>query len=559
MDSCTDVSTAGTVFGIVSRFSLQILSRCSQCGAFVIPATDESALILTTATGTRACIAKLSDSNRPPLASELSLIQPLIANNSARLSVLDAEISAVKDRLRQLEAERAVLSRYHAQSISILSPMRRIPPEILGEIFSWTLPSAHEVLRAEKCPWVLTHVCSRWRAVALSIPSLWSLIVIDFSVKPQYSPEMISTQMKRAGSLKIHFYAYEDGDSRYQVALFQLLAEHCDRWEELNIQLSSHLVPYVTVHDHFPVLRRAMVEWDTAESQTPEFTSVDFFHRTTGLVDIGVYSAFRFLPTLLPALPHLTRYDFDAPWKVHNVLLKSLPNLQEVRILCDFDEPADWLEPVGDTIDLQRLQRLYVTHHTRLDFFRAPSLDRIAIELCMAENTEVCGSLERLITRSSCSPRSLCIQGALDVPSMAAFLQKYPSFTEFAVTDEDEEDKDIQREIVSAFLALFTISNSNPSGMLPHITKIGFASYNADATFIPPFLDMLDSRWKVGKCVLKAAELLFLDIKLGCIDPDPQSAARITTLRGDGLGIAWFSGHVANSRTDRWLFKPEWA
>ncbi|KAJ7483482.1 hypothetical protein FB451DRAFT_991164, partial [Mycena latifolia] len=65
-----------------------------------------------------------------------------------------------------------------------LSPLRRMPPELLGEIFSWTLPSVQEALGRRRfqdkhSPWVFTQVCHRWRAVALSTPSLWSQIVIN--------------------------------------------------------------------------------------------------------------------------------------------------------------------------------------------------------------------------------------------------------------------------------------------------------------------------------------------------------------------------------------------
>jgi hypothetical protein len=80
--------------------------------------------------------------------------------------------------------------------------------------------------------------------------------------------------------------------------------------------------------------------------------------RTT-LVDIGVFSNFRFVPTHLPVSDQLIRYDFDAPWEAHCELLKSLPNLQEAHILRIFDEDEDWPEP-REPIPLVHLRRLYV-------------------------------------------------------------------------------------------------------------------------------------------------------------------------------------------------------
>ncbi|KAJ7780064.1 hypothetical protein DFH07DRAFT_793604 [Mycena maculata] len=76
---------------------------------------------------------------RPPHDVDLLIIRSLISQTDTHLNFLDEEISRLRDRLEQLEEERVSLSRYHAQNKSILSPLRRIPPEVLAEILSWTL------------------------------------------------------------------------------------------------------------------------------------------------------------------------------------------------------------------------------------------------------------------------------------------------------------------------------------------------------------------------------------------------------------------------------------
>ncbi|KAJ7871016.1 hypothetical protein B0H13DRAFT_1458000, partial [Mycena leptocephala] len=62
----------------------------------------------------------------------------------------------------------------------ILSPLRRVPPEVLAEIFSWTVPAVTNTSNPDPGkvdvaagPWVLTYVSSLWRAVAVSNPLLW--------------------------------------------------------------------------------------------------------------------------------------------------------------------------------------------------------------------------------------------------------------------------------------------------------------------------------------------------------------------------------------------------
>jgi hypothetical protein len=108
---------------------------------------------------------------------------------------------------------------------------------VLGKIFSWTLPSIAEALNAGRIdmaqsPWLLTQTSGRWRAVSLSIRSLWSRVVIDYSEDiipglPIYcSSPLVEAQIQRAQKLKLHFYGSEQADSRPQIQMFQLLSRH---------------------------------------------------------------------------------------------------------------------------------------------------------------------------------------------------------------------------------------------------------------------------------------------------------------------------------------------
>ncbi|KAF7342616.1 F-box domain-containing protein [Mycena sanguinolenta] len=483
---------------------------CSACSAQIISTTDNFELSLApTDPQTLARFEQLSTTNEPPQASELAFIRPIIDKASARLASLDEEISRLQSRLQKLEDARAALSEYHAKTTVILSPMRRIPPEIIGEIFSCTLPTIRDALSVENCPWVLTHVCGGWRDVALSIPSLWSLIKIDFSLGQRYPPEMIRTQIQRAGSLKIHFFG-------------------------------------------------AWVQWGNAESQPPELEFIDFLQMADSLVDIGVSSIFRFIPTRLPASHQLIRYDFDAPWETHYELLKSLPNLQEVHLIrsFDFDGHETWPES-REPISLIHLRRLYVNELGCLDSIRAPILEGIAIAASNEIPAETRLCLERFLGRSGSSPRQLHIQGLLDAQTMAAILQKHPSFTEIAVTADTERDKPTERKILSEFLTLFTLSHSTPFAMtFPLITRISYACGYAESTLYPSFLDMLDSRRNLGHGSFNAAEIVFLN---SCPATDPQSMERIAMLRDDGFQFSLLAGYAARDRNDGWLFRTTWA
>ncbi|KAF8211010.1 hypothetical protein K438DRAFT_1534115, partial [Mycena galopus ATCC 62051] len=114
-------------------------------------------------------------------------IQSVVLEADARLASLDDEISKIRKKLKQLEDERASVFSSRTQSNTILSPLRRMPSELLGKIFLETLSSVtNDSLRGRRfdmarSPWQLTRVSSRWRAVSLSIPSLWSRIAISYN------------------------------------------------------------------------------------------------------------------------------------------------------------------------------------------------------------------------------------------------------------------------------------------------------------------------------------------------------------------------------------------
>ncbi|KAJ7607852.1 hypothetical protein FB45DRAFT_702388, partial [Roridomyces roridus] len=110
-----------------------------------------------------------------PQESETPLIHSFMAELDGRLASFDVEILRVREQLARLEDGRTVLLDLRRRTKPILSSIRRIPPEILAEIFKAAGTSRSRFILANTL-WVLTHVCSRWRAIATSTPSLWSSI-----------------------------------------------------------------------------------------------------------------------------------------------------------------------------------------------------------------------------------------------------------------------------------------------------------------------------------------------------------------------------------------------
>ncbi|KAJ7218751.1 hypothetical protein C8J57DRAFT_970395, partial [Mycena rebaudengoi] len=117
-------------------------------------------------------------SNNPPLDAEIPVIHGIIANEQSQLLDLDTQIAALQKILEPLVDERNATADRILRHQSVISVGRRVPPEILGEIFLFTLPSqegvvSHTTSCVDSSPWLVSRICSCWRKIALARPELW--------------------------------------------------------------------------------------------------------------------------------------------------------------------------------------------------------------------------------------------------------------------------------------------------------------------------------------------------------------------------------------------------
>lgn len=93
------------------------------------------------------------------------------------------------------------------------SPIHQLPPEILGEIFSFASGVYDTFAERQKTqnrptptPVVLCHVCHSWRALVLHSPWLWSNVFFDSTT----NEGMIDFVSKNAGSALLHVQCDRD-------------------------------------------------------------------------------------------------------------------------------------------------------------------------------------------------------------------------------------------------------------------------------------------------------------------------------------------------------------
>ncbi|KAJ7112137.1 hypothetical protein C8R44DRAFT_741851 [Mycena epipterygia] len=101
--------------------------------------------------------------------------------------------------LRERDKALEVVSQYSG----VLSPIRRVPPELISEVFSWTSPHTRKIGKntVVQPPWHLGHIYGSWRDTAIAYPLLWNSFNILHS--PEHPHEntfplsMIETQLLR--------------------------------------------------------------------------------------------------------------------------------------------------------------------------------------------------------------------------------------------------------------------------------------------------------------------------------------------------------------------------
>lgn len=153
----------------------------------------------------RSSLQHLLNSNEPPLESEAVILRnAVIPDAEKRALELDAKLSRISNTWKEVAEERMEVQKRIDANRAILSPVRALPNDIIFEIFTnvaW-YPN-YDPLDLSETPWILTRICSRWRCIALSMPSLWSsLTVIHYEGKtlPKNPSSILQTALARSGN-----------------------------------------------------------------------------------------------------------------------------------------------------------------------------------------------------------------------------------------------------------------------------------------------------------------------------------------------------------------------
>ncbi|TDL21777.1 hypothetical protein BD410DRAFT_789168 [Rickenella mellea] len=123
------------------------------------------------------------------------------------------------------------------------SPILRIPPELLSEIFSRCLPEdGLPRPHPNEAPLLPCQICSFFRTVALSSPNLWAGISIIRNTERNGDALTLDLWIKRSGSCPLSFSLEYRGAAFNIDKLIDSLAPYSSRWKDVTVGFARDLV-----------------------------------------------------------------------------------------------------------------------------------------------------------------------------------------------------------------------------------------------------------------------------------------------------------------------------
>ncbi|KAJ7655924.1 hypothetical protein B0H17DRAFT_374794 [Mycena rosella] len=179
--------------------------------------------------------------NASPSDAEREGIRHLLEGPQAELADLTEEIFRLQLLIDDASRKRSQLKQFIDAHLALLSPARRLPDDIVREIFLVSLPSRRNpTISVDEAPHLLCQICRSWRFIALMTPRLWARIhiVVPPQARIPRLTELVAAWLSRSGSLplKISMVFSRISETTCDVApLLSVLMAVSRRWQDMQV------------------------------------------------------------------------------------------------------------------------------------------------------------------------------------------------------------------------------------------------------------------------------------------------------------------------------------
>ncbi|KAJ7037438.1 hypothetical protein C8F04DRAFT_1209818 [Mycena alexandri] len=333
-----------------------------------------------------------------PLDEEVLEIQRLLVVPLSRLKDIDHELAELQKAIDELAEERDSVSAYVEAHKALLSPLRRLPLDIMQEIFVACLPTHRNcVMSAVEAPVLLGRICSSWRTVSLSTPRLWARLHIAEPERPRQAPiyqekyaqrlAITKAWLERSGRCPLieELPSAFDASSNPSLVpsadtLLQALLPYASRWQHFVLAASSsayNLLSTLTEQD-VPMLKTLEIHQHLMANSDLKSFGVLRGPKISSVTLTGNNGGLLHLPLRWESLTHLSitghwhQWDQPAPALDINAALwmfSHCPSLRACQLLIsEGNNPLPPQESRHSIIDLPSLLSLDIICLSELVF-----------------------------------------------------------------------------------------------------------------------------------------------------------------------------------------------
>ncbi|KAJ6561753.1 hypothetical protein B0H19DRAFT_991736 [Mycena capillaripes] len=184
--------------------------------------------------------------NTVPSDTDCQRIRELLVGPRKEVADLTAEIKRLQALINELSEKRDHLNDFIDPHLALISPTRRLPADVVAEVFAACLPAdRNAIMSSAEAPLLLCHVCRTWRSLALSIPRLWASLHI---VAPGDTSKCLQINgaadswLSRSGVLPLSISLVSSWTSTPETdfsVLVETLIHYSSRWKRMRFQFSS--------------------------------------------------------------------------------------------------------------------------------------------------------------------------------------------------------------------------------------------------------------------------------------------------------------------------------
>ena len=428
-----------------------------------------------------------------------------------------------------------------------LPPAHRLPSELLGEIFVFSVPDI-SVWLFDNCAYreavmLPGNICRKWREVALATPRLWTSISLNVADGYEEAElAMVSAWLERSASCFLRLRLVHKSPTPAPAIIDAIIA-HSHRCEHLNFVMPVGMIYGLEPAKHrFPQLQSLEIGCPP-DDDLPWTMPLEAFEAAPQLRCLVIGN-------------HVSPFFLRVPWSqleyVHNTtctvrsdecleILRLSSNAENIQLELE-DLTVPW--HVWPVIQSQ-VEELMLSMRTDigwlLDHVTLPSLrtfDYSEEYSCWAQSQFI-----SFLSRSSCSLQSLslCLEHNISADDLIGILELTPALMWLT----------LQGGTVAGLTSAVLGRLSRPEGgeaicLVPRLHTIVVDWYGIDEL---AFVDMIESRWRVSYQAetspdgnmsgVSQIQSVILEVGDASHEIDATAVGRLRQFASEGLDVEW--------------------